>query len=126
MSGSSDIYNPPPVPLPVGPPPPEPLRWTPGDLGVLAGLAFPVYLAAAWAWAIDPTLGLWVSIAGLFMILETWFSALTFLARHPETDRAPRRRWMVFLVALSPWLLSLGLGAGLMLGLFALIDRSFG
>lgn len=124
MSTHHDIYNPPPAPIPYAPPPVEPITWTGGDLFALGMLAFPVYLAAAWAWAIDPTLGVWVTAAGLFMILESWLSAVTFLHRHPAARRyPPRRRWMIFLVALLPWLLCLGFGVALMLGLFSLSDH---
>jgi hypothetical protein len=127
MSTHHDIYNPPPAPVPYTPPPAEPIIWTRGDLLALGMLAFPVYLAAAWAWRIDPTLGLWVTAAGLFMILESWLSAVTFLHRHPDARRlAPRRRWMIFLVALLPWLMCLVFGAALMLGLFTLSDRLTG
>jgi len=123
MTSSYDIYNPPPAPVPLVPPAPEPIRWSSGDLLALAAFAFPVYMVAAWAWSVDNTLGLWVTIAGLFMIFESWFSALTFLYRHPDArGMAGRRRWMVFLTALSPWLLTLGLGLALMLGLFMLSD----
>jgi hypothetical protein len=119
---SSDIYNPRPMPVSVGPPAAEPVQWNAGDLGALIVLGLPVYVAVGWAWSIDHTLGLWVSIAGVFMILESWFSALTFLHRHRETSLTPGRRWLVFLAALLPWLITLGLGVVLMLGLFSLSD----
>ena len=121
MSRSHDIYDPPPAPRAFEPPPPEPIRWTAADLAALAVLGLPVAASAAWAWAIDGTLGLWVTIAGVFVILESWFSALTFLHRHPAEDRRGRR-WLIFLAALFPWALSLGLGAALMIGLFRLSD----
>lgn len=127
MSVQHDIYNPPPAPIPYTPPAAEPIVWTGGDLFALGMLAFPVYLAAAWAWSIDSTLGLWVSAAGLFMIFETWLSAVTFLHRHPAARRlSARRRWMIFLVALLPWLMCLVFGVALMLGLFSLSDRLMG
>lgn len=83
-------------------------------------LCAPVYLAAGWAWAIDNTLGWWVTIAGIFVTVESWFSALTFLQRHPAARRG--ERWLIFLAALMPWVLSLGSGAALMIGLFRLSD----
>lgn len=123
MSAIHDIYNPPPAPRPYEPPPPVPLRWTWGDVAALAFLAAPVALASVWAWTVEPTLGLWVSIAGAFVLLESWFSALTFLHRHPEdADSGLRRRWLIFAAALVPWLISLGFAAALMLGLFRLSD----
>jgi len=121
MSTTRDIYNPPPAPEKLGPPEPEPIRWTGPDLLALAVLCVPVAVCTAWTWAIDTTLGLWVTIAGVFVVLESWFSALTFLHRHPDDDRRGRR-WLIFLAALFPWALSLGLGAALMLGLFRLSD----
>jgi hypothetical protein len=118
-----DIYNPPPAAIPLAPPRPDPIRWTTGDLVALAAFAFPVYLAAAWAWSIDITLGLWVTVAGVFMILESWLSALTFLNRHPDArGLVGGRRLMVFFTALSPWLITLAFGVTLMLGLFMLSD----
>ncbi len=124
MSLHHDIYDPPPAPIPYTPPAAPPIVWSRGDLLALGLLAFPVYLAAVWAWAIDPTLGVWVTAAGLFMILETWLSAVTFLHRHPHARTlAPRSRWLIFLVALLPWLLCLVFGVALMLGLFALSDH---
>lgn len=123
MSSQHDIYNPPPAPIAFYPPVSEPIHWTLADLGALILLAFPVYLAALWAWSIEPTLGLWVTAAGLFMILESWLSAVTFLHRHPDTQQlAPRRRWLVFLVAMLPWLLCLLFGTLLMIGLFWVSD----
>lgn len=115
-----DIYDPPPAPRHVAPPPPEPIAWTAADLAALAILGLPVAGASAWAWAIEPTLGLWVTIAGVFVILESWFSALTFLHRHP--DARTGRRWLIYLAALAPWALALGFAALLMRGLFYLSD----
>ncbi|GIW88418.1 MAG: hypothetical protein KatS3mg108_2742 [Isosphaeraceae bacterium] len=127
MSRSHDIYNPPPVPVRYEPPATEPIVWTGRDLVALAMLACPVYGAAVWAWSVEPTLGLWVTAAGLFMILESWLSAVTFLHRHPEARRlSAKRRWLVFLVALLPWLICLVAGVALMLGLFVLSDRLMG
>lgn len=83
-------------------------------------LCAPVYVAAGWAWAIDNTLGWWVTIAGVFVTVESWFSALSYLHRHPGAG--PRQRWLIFLAALMPWVLSLGLGAALMIGLFRVSD----
>ncbi len=119
---NSDIYNPRPAPVSVGPPAADPVHWNVGDLGALIVLGLPLYLAVGWAWSVDHTLGLWVSCAGVFMILESWFSALTFLQRHRENSLTLGRRWLVFFSALAPWLLTLGLGVVLMLGLFSLSD----
>ncbi len=115
-----DIYDPPPAPRRIEPPPAEPIPWKTGDLAALALLCVPVVGVSAWAWAIEPTLGLWVTIAGIFVILESWFSALTFLHRHP--DAGTSRRWVIFLAALAPWALALGFAATLMKGLFFVSD----
>ena len=120
MSTLPDIYNPPPAPLAYTPPRPEPLRWTAGDLLCLAGLSAPLIAAVAWAWSFEPALGPWVTVGGAFVVLESWFSALSFLHRHPS--ERPRARWLVFLAAMVPWLLGLGLTAALMVGLFLASD----
>jgi hypothetical protein len=57
------------------------------------------------------------------MILESWFSAIAFLYRHPDArGLTGMRRWMVFITALAPWLLTLGLGVALMMILFPVSD----
>jgi hypothetical protein len=116
-----DIYDPPPAPIAWSPPEAEPLRWTRGDLACLLALAIPLLGAAAWAWSIEPTLSIWVAVGGAFVILESWFSALTFLHRHPSAAR-PGGRWVIFLAALVPWLIGLGFATALMLGLFLASD----
>ena len=115
-----DIYNPPPAPVAWTPPPAEPLRWSRGDLSCLAALCLPLALAISLSWSYDPTLGLCVTIGGAFVVLESWFSGLTFLHRHP--DARPLGRWVIFLAALLPWLVGLGLAGLLMLGLFTASD----
>ena len=54
------------------------------------------------------------------MILESWFTALGFL--HRRRPLGLGGRWTIFLAALVPWLVGLGLAAALMLGLFWLSD----
>jgi hypothetical protein len=117
-----DIYDPPPAPVAWTPPKPEPLPFQSSDLIYLAGLCLLLCLAGYWAWSIEPILGLWVSIGGVFVIFESWFSAITYLHRHP--DEHPGRRWMIFLAALVPWLIGLGFATALMLGLFLISDMS--
>ncbi|MBX6312143.1 MAG: hypothetical protein IRY99_04375 [Isosphaeraceae bacterium] len=120
MSTAHDIYNPPPAPIPWTPPPAEPLRWTAGDLTCLAALVLALAAASAWAWSFEPTLGASVTLGGLFVVLESWFSALTFLQRHP--DARSGRFWLIYAAALVPWGLALGGATALMLALFAASD----
>src|SRR5689334_2119054 len=107
-----DIYDPPPAPMtlePANAPPP----WTRGALLWLAGLAGLALAGAAWAYLLEPMLGTTVLVGGLFVALESWFSALTFFHRHPDAREG--RRWRIFLAAVTPWALGLGLAAGLMM-----------
>jgi hypothetical protein len=117
-----DIYDPPPAPVAYGPPKAEPIPFTRADVLYLVGLFGVLSVVAASAWSIDPTLGPWVTVGGLFVILESWFSALTFLHRHPSEHTGGR--WMIFVAALIPWLLGLGFATALMLGLFYVSDMN--
>ena len=117
-----DIYDPPPAPTPWVPPAAEPLAYTRGDLLILGGLCATVLAVGLWASSIETTLGLWITVGGIFVILESWFSALTFLHRHPEEHAG--RRWTIFLAALVPWGLGLGFATALMLALFLISDLS--
>ncbi len=117
-----DIYDPPPAPIPWAPPDPEPLRWTAGDLTVLASFGALILAAAALAWRVDPTMAFLILLGGALVIVESWFTALGFLHQRPMESLGAR--WKIFLAALIPWLLGLGLAAALMLGLFYLSDRA--
>ena len=121
MTGSHDIYDPPPAPIPWAPPEAEPLTFTAGDLAVLATFSGLVLAASALAWGVDPTMSLLILVGGALVIAESWFTALGFLHRRPVDLGG---RWKVFLAALLPWVLGLGLAAALMLGLFHLSDRA--
>jgi hypothetical protein len=115
-----DIYDPPPAPVPFEVARPEPLVVTTSDVAwllLMCGLLVP---ASAWAWIVDSMLGLGMTVGGLFAILESWFSGLTFLRRHPAAR--PTWRGLVFLAALVPWLIGIGFVTSLMLGLFWLSD----
>ena len=115
-----DIYNPPPAPVPMAPPEPLPLPWRRGDVFLLLGLCTTLAIAAVLAWGSEPVLGLGVIVAGVFVIIESWFSALTYLHRHPANT--PGKRALIFLAALAPWALGLGVMVLLMMGLFRLSD----
>jgi hypothetical protein len=98
------------------PTPAEPLEITATDLLWLAVAISGLVVAAGAAWAVDGMFALGVIVGGLFVIFESWFSGLTFLKRHPAAR--PVRRWLVFLAALVPWILGLGLAVCLMVFLF--------
>jgi hypothetical protein len=115
-----DIYDPPPAPVPLAPPAPEPMNWTSSDLGILAGLVTVVVGLAAWAWTIEPAMAFLVMIGGAIVIVESWSTALGFLQRRPWMGM--NGRWKIFVAALVPWLVGLGLAAALMMGLFLLSD----
>lgn len=117
-----DIYNPPPAPIAYDPPGPEPLGITGTDFLWLAALLGILAAVSVTAWKFEPMLGAWVSVGGLFVILESWFSGLSFLRRHPK-DR-PTSRWLIFLAAMIPWFLGLGFAATLMQGLFWIADHA--
>ena len=115
-----DIYDPPPAPIPWAPPEAEPLTWTAGDLTVLATFSSLVLAASAMALRVDSTMALLIFVGGALVIAESWFTALGFLHRRPLAGMGGR--WKIFLAALVPWVLGLGLAALLMIGLFQLSD----
>jgi hypothetical protein len=59
--------------------------------------------------------------AGSLVILESWFTALGFL--HRAAPLRLKARWMIFLAALVPWLVGLGVAVSVMLSLFWVLDR---
>jgi hypothetical protein len=122
MTTLHDIYDPPPAPIPWAPPEAEPLHWTAGDLVVLATFGTLIVAASALAWTVEPTMAFLILLGGTLVIVESWFTALGFLHRRPLTGLG--ERWKIFLAALVPWFLGLGLAAALMLGLFYLSDRT--
>jgi hypothetical protein len=115
-----DIYNPPPAPVPYNPKP-EPLIFTTGDLVCLITLFALLFGVSAVAWRSEPTMAVVTALGGSLVILESWFTALGFLHRFKPLGL--RARWTVFLAALIPWILGLGIAAALMLGLFWFSDR---
>src|SRR5271166_2439699 len=116
-----DIYDPPPAPEQDWTPPrPEPLIFTRGDLLCLVGLCTLLAAVAATAWRTEPALALATAAAGSLVILESWFTALGFLHRCPPLRL--KARWMIFLAALVPWLVRLGVAVTVMLSLFWVLD----
>jgi hypothetical protein len=123
MTGTHDLYDPPPPPVKWETPPAgEKISWTQGDVLWLVAVCIGLLVGAGWAWAIEPALGVGVTIAGLFVILESWFSALTFMHRHPH--QRPLGRGVIFLVALLPWAVGIGAAVALLLMLFWYSDRA--
>jgi hypothetical protein len=116
MTSEDLIYNPPPAPVSLPPPPAEPLVITATDILWLAVAIGGLAVAAVAAWAVDGMFAVGVVVGGLFVVFESWFSGLTFLKRHPAAR--PVGRWLVFLVALMPWIVGLGLAVALMVFLF--------
>ena len=115
-----DIYNPPPAPITLEPDQNEPVPYTGRDLAWLALLVTLCLAAAAGSALIEPTLWPAVLLGGLFVSLESWFSALTFVHRHPSAR--DEGLWRVFLAAFAPWALGLGAATAFLIGLFAITD----
>ena len=65
-------------------------------------------------------MALLTAVGGSLVIFESWFTALGFL--HRCRPLGLRARWTIFLAALVPWLIGLGIAAALMLGLFWFSD----
>ena len=115
-----DIYDPPPAPVAWNPPQSERLVFTPGDIVCLVLLCALFTVGSALAWRGEPTVSLLTALGGTLVILESWFTALGFL--HRRRSLGLRARWTIFLAALVPWLIGLGVAAGLMMGLFLVSD----
>src|SRR5579863_448148 len=112
-----DIYDPPPAQAQdLTPSKPEPLMFTTSDLLCLVGLCAVLFVASISAWRTEPALALTTAAAGSLVILESWFTALGYL--HRCSPLRLKARWMIFLAALVPWLLGLGVAVTLMLSLF--------
>jgi hypothetical protein len=117
-----DIYDPPPAPdQDFNPPKPDPLIFTREDLMCLAGLCALLLAVSLTAWRTEPALALATAAAGSLVILESWFTALGFL--HRAAPLRLKARWMIFLAALVPWLVGLGVAVSVMLSLFWVFDR---
>ena len=115
-----DVYDPPPAPVAFDPPKPERLVYTAGDLACLVFLFAVLFGASVAFWRGEFTMTAATTLGGALVILESWFTSLTFLNRRRSLGL--RARWTVFLAALVPWLLGLGIAALLMLGLFYVSD----
>ena len=115
-----DIYDPPPAPISWNPPKPEPLVFTTGDLVCLVTLCLVLVVAAMLAWTAEPAMAMVTALGRLAGDPRE-------LVHGPRLPASPaslglRARWTVFLAALVPWLVGLGVAATLMLGLFLVSD----
>jgi hypothetical protein len=115
-----DIYDPPPAPVPWNPPQAERLVFTTGDLVCLVLLCTLLTAASALFWRSEPMVALLTALGGTLVILESWFTALGFLHRNHALSL--RARWTIFLAALVPWVVGLGIAAMLIMGLFLASD----
>jgi hypothetical protein len=115
-----DIYDPPPAPVPFDPPKAERLAFRTGDVVCLVALLVVLGVGSLIAWPSDPTVALMTTLGGSLVILESWFTALGFL--HRFKPLGPRARWTIFLAALVPWLVGLGIAAAIMLIMFWVSD----
>lgn len=120
MTTLHDIYDPPPAPLAIAAPEPEPIRWTRIDLVNLGVCCLLLTTIALVAWRAEPFLGVVTAISGMLVVVESWFASLSFLHRHPVAS--PIQRTQIFLASLLPWAFGLGIAIALMAGLFALSD----
>jgi len=120
MSTMHDIYDPPPAPTPLAPPMPQRVNYRTSDLVILAALGAGVLALATWAYSFEPAIAYLTLLGGTIVIIESWSTALGFLNKRPWMGL--NGRWKIFVAALIPWLVGLGLAAALMLGLFLLSD----
>lgn len=121
ISSMGDIYDPPPAPIPFNAPPEPRLSLSSSDMLFLGGLALGVLVASIVAGWFEPSLAILVGVGGSMVILESWFTAVGFLSR--KNTRNLRRRAVIFLAALLPWLIGLGIAAILMNLMFYVSDR---
>jgi hypothetical protein len=115
-----DIYDPPPAPLAWNPPKAERLVFTSGDVVCLVLLCAALLIVSIVIWRTEPMLAVITALGGTLVILESWFTALGFL--HKRRSLGLKARWTIFLAALVPWLVGLGIAGALMLGLFLISD----
>jgi hypothetical protein len=106
--------------VPFDPPKAERLAFRPGDVACLVALFVVLGVGSLVAWPTEPTVALMTALGGSLVILESWFTALGFL--HRFKPLGTRARWTIFLAALIPWLIGLGIAAALMLSLFWVSD----
>ena len=97
------------------------LVFTTGDLLCLVGLWRLLFAGSLLAWRSAPSWRVATAAAGSLVILESWFTALGFL--HRTRPLRLKLRWLIFLAAIVPWLVGLGVAVSAMLMLFWISDR---
>ena len=120
MTSQHDIYDPPPSRTSWLPPQAEVLTFTGGDLACLAVLGLIVVAGSVAGFLYEPLLGALTMVGGALVVLESWYTALGYLARRPAESRLGRV--VIIAAALVPWVVGLGMAAALMIGLFVLTD----
>jgi hypothetical protein len=116
-----DRYDPPPaLTEDYAPPKVDRLVFTVGDLLCLVGLCAVLFAGSLLAWRSVPELAIATAAAGSLVILESWFTALGFL--HRTRPLRLKVRWLIFLAAIVPWLVGLGVAVSAMLTLFWISD----
>ncbi len=120
-----DRYDPPPaLTEDYAPPRAERLVFTAGDLLCLVGLCAVLFAGSLLAWRSVPELAIGTAAAGSLVILESWFTALGFL--HRTRPLRLKVRWLIFLAAIVPWLVGLGVAVSAMVMLFWISDYYYG
>jgi hypothetical protein len=118
-----DIYDPPPVPEQELPPTrPDGFVLTRGDLVVVTVLCVLPFAASLLAWYTEPELAIATGTAGALVILESWFTAMTYMHRRSRLVGL-KVRWTIFLAALLPWVIGVGVTIASILGLFWVADH---
>jgi len=117
-----DIYDPPPVPdHDLASLETQPLQFTRSDLACLIGLCLVLFAAAVIGWRDEPELAIATALGGVLVIVESWMTALGFLAKGPRLGL--KARLLIFVEALVPWLVGLAAATAVILGLFWVADR---
>jgi hypothetical protein len=120
-----DRYDPPPaLTEEYALPKPERLVFTIGDSVCLIALCAVLLGGSMLAWRTEPELAICTAAAGSLVILESWFTALGFL--HRTRPLKLKLRWLIFLAAIVPWLIGLGVAVSAMLLLFWISDSYLG
>ena len=76
-------------------------------------------VASVLFWGNEPGMSS-TAVGGSVVILESWFTALGFL--HRCRPLGLRAHWTIFLAALVPWLIGIGVAAAFMIALFVVSD----